>query len=191
MLKFKLKYLFVFCLIGVLLSACVNDLDFSQGEDFAISPTLDASLIYFEESASSFIDENGAEQIVVRDSVNIEIFTDPFTVDNLIKSEFLFQVSNSINRSFQAQIDFLDETGVLQHSFTFSVDASPTNEAIVIMHLETFENESLLALKQSVQIVITLRLLPSSDGSVIDENTPGILKFKSKATFYLLLDTST
>ncbi|MBQ0786300.1 MAG: hypothetical protein KBT69_02300 [Oceanihabitans sp.] len=191
MAKFKLKYFFLFCAIGVLLSACVSDLDFTQGEDFAISPTLDASLIYFEETASSFIDEAGAEQIMVRDSVNMEIFNDSFTVDNLIKAAFLFKVSNSINRGFQAQIDFLDETDGLQHRFTLSIAASPTNEEILVEHLETFENESLLALKRSVQIVITVSLMPSSDGSIINENTPGILTFKSKATFYLLIDTST
>ena len=189
--KFKIKNLFVFTVISVVLSACVNDVDFTQSEDFAISPTLDASLIYFEESASSFLDNNGLEQTIVRDSVNIDIFNDQFTVDNLIKADFLFEVTNSINRSFQAQVDFLDQTDALQHSFTFSVSASPTNQDILIEHLETFENESLQALKQSTKLIITLTLMPSNDGSVLDENTPGMLKFKSKATFYLLIDTST
>lgn len=190
MLKFKIKYLYVFCVIGMLFSACVNDVDFTQGEDFAISPTLDASLIYFEEPASSFVDEDGVEQTIVRDSVNIEIFNDQFTVDNLIKAAFLFEVTNSINRAYQAQIELLDETDVLQHSFNFSVDTSPTNQEIVVEHLEIFENESLLALKQSTRLIITLTLMPSNDGSLLDENSPGMLKFKSKATFYLLIDTS-
>lgn len=191
MLKIKLKHFFTFCVIGMFFSACVSELDFTQGEDFAISPTLDASLIYIEEPASSFLDENGLEQTIIRDSVNIEIFNDAFTVDNLIKAEFLFEVKNSIHRSYQAQIELLNEGDVQQHHFTFLVDASPTNQEIVVEHLETFENESLQALKQSVKIVITLTLMPSSDGSIIDENTPGILKLKSKATFYLLIDTST
>ncbi|WP_452226300.1 hypothetical protein [Lacinutrix cladophorae] len=191
MLKIRVKTLCFFCVVGVFLSNCVSDVDFTQAEDFAISPTLDTSIIYFEEPASSFIDENGVEQTIVRDSVTIEVFNDPFTVDNLIKATFLFEVTNSINRAYQAQIAFLDDVDVVQQSFTISVDTSPTNQEILVEHLEVFENESLQALKQTTKLLITLTLLPSADGSVLDENTLGMLKFKSKATFYLLIDPST
>lgn len=191
MIKINPKYFFVFCVIGVIFSACVSDLDFSQGEDFAISPTIDASLIYFNEPASSFVDNNGVEQTIVRDSVNIDVFNDQFIVDNLIKAEFLFEATNTINRAYQAQIEFLDDANVLQHSFTFSVGASPTNQDIVVEHLEVFENQSLTALKQTTKLIITLTLLPSNDGSILNTNSPGNLKFKSKATFYLNIDTST
>ena len=190
MLSLKVKYSIIFCVVGIILSACVSGVDFDQGEDFAISPILDASLIYFEEPASTFVDEDGLEQTIVRDSVVIDAFSDQFVIDNLIKAEFLFEVTNSIDRSYQAQVDFLDEIDDIRHSFTFSVDASPTNTDILVEHLEVFENESLDALKQTIKLVITLTLMPSTDGSVLDENSPGRLIFKSKATFYLNIDSS-
>ena len=190
MLSLNVKYVMLFCLMGLFFSACVSGVDFDQGEDFTISPIIDASLIYFEEPASTFVDENGLEQTIVRDSVVIDAFSDQFIIDNLIKAEFLFEVTNSINRAYQAQVDFLDENDDLKHTFTFSVGASPTNAPVVAEHLEVFENASLEALKQSIKLVITLTMLPSTDGSVLDQNSSGDIKFRSKATFYLNIDTS-
>ncbi|MFD2543553.1 hypothetical protein ACFSSB_14570 [Lacinutrix gracilariae] len=190
MFKCALKYS-ILLFTGVLcLTACVSDIDFSQSESFAISPIIDASVIYFDTPASSFV--NGiTEQSIVRDSVNVDVFADAFTVDNLTKAIFLFEVTNTINRSFQAQVDLLDQANVLQHSFSFSVAASLNQEEILAEHLEIFENQSLQAFKQTTKLVITLTLMPSNDGSILTEESPGNLKFRSKATFYLNLDTST
>ncbi|MBU2939360.1 hypothetical protein KO494_07390 [Lacinutrix sp. C3R15] len=190
MFKCVLKYRILLFFSVICITACVSDIDFSQSESLTISPTLDASVIYFDTPASTFVGE-GEEQTIVRDSVNVDVFTDAFIVDNVAKVLFLFEATNTINRNFQAQVDLLDQANVLQHTFTFSVAASLNQEEILAEHLEIFENQSLQAFKQTTKLVITLTLMPSNDGSILTEDSPGNLQFRSKATFYLNIDSST
>ncbi len=164
--------------------SCVKDVDFDQTEDIVLTPVLTSSVIFTEVEASQF-SENGMELETVRDSVsNIEIFSDEFVNDNLVKVELVFEAINSINRTFNLQIDFLKDADELQHSFSF--DALPSNSGsdIITEYTELFENESLEALKASTIMVITLRLYPSTDGSSLDENSAGTIALKSKGIFY-------
>jgi len=50
--------------------------------------------------------------------------------------------------------------------------------------IEIFEDESLDALKSITKMVITLTLDPSTDGSMLDENSIGKIALKSKGLFY-------
>lgn len=171
-------------------NACIKDVDFEQAENLTISPALEVSVMHFEEQASTFIDDNGVELITVTDSVNIEIFSDQFVVDNLIKADFLFEATNTINRAYEAEIDFYDDLYQLQHSFSFSVGASTNNQDVVVEYVEVFEGQELEALKTTTNLVLSLTLQPSSDGSILTDVTPGILKLRSKASFYFEINTS-
>lgn len=162
----------------------MRDVDFDQTEDIVLTPVIASSAVFSEVEASRF-SENGIELETVTDSVaNIEIFSDEFVNDNLVKAELVFEAINSINRTFSLQIDFLNEADELQHTFSF--DALPSNSGndIVTEFTEVFENESIEALKASQKMVITLRLYPSTDGSLLDENSIGKIKLKSKGVFY-------
>jgi hypothetical protein len=164
--------------------------DFAQADSLSLTPALEVSVIHFDEPASTFLDENGVELTVVRDSVNIEIFSDPFVVDNLIKADFLFEAVNTINRAYKAEIEFFDDQFMLLHEFEFGVSESSNGESITVEYLEVFEGLELESLKTTTNLVLILTLLPSSDGSILDETSPGILKLRSKASFYFDIITS-
>lgn len=181
--------LLILCII-LCFNACVEDVDFDQADLLAISPALDVSVIHFEEPANTFVDEFGDELITVRDSVNIDIFSDEFVVDNLIKADFLFETTNTIDRDYQAQIDFFNDSYELQQSFNFDVGASTNNQDVVVQYVEVFEGEELEALKTTTNLVLAFTLQPSSDRSKLDEDSLGDLKLKSKASFYLDIDIS-
>ena len=170
----------VFCF-----TACISDIDFQQAEDLSISPALETSIIHFEEAANTFVDDNGVELITVTDTVYVDIFSDAFVVDNLVKAEFQFEATNTINRAFQTNIDFYNDAFEMQHNFSFGVPASPTNEDVVVEYIETFVDQELEALKSTTNLVLTFTLLPSNDGSILQDTTPGNLKLRSKASFYL------
>jgi hypothetical protein len=175
----------VFCL-----TACIKDVDFQQAEDLSISPTLELSIIHFEEPAGTFVDDNGVELIAVTDSVYVDIFSDEFVVDNLIKADFQFEATNTINRAYRADVEFYNDDFEMQHNFSFSVPASPNNQEIVVEYVEVFEGPELEALKATTNLVLTFTLLPSNDGSILQDSSPGNLKLRSRASFYLEINTS-
>lgn len=187
MIKKFLKHIAVTGLFSVLIISCTKEVDFGQTEDLVLEPIVASDLIFFNAPATKF-HVNGSELSTVKDSIIIDLFNRDFVVENLIKAEFVFETTNSINRAFNVQIDFRDDSNVLRHSFSVSPIASPTNTDLVTTHTEVFENTSLDALKASNKIVLTVQAL--SGGSPLDDNTPGRIQLKSKGIFYLKIEDS-
>ncbi|WP_445955858.1 hypothetical protein [Yeosuana sp.] len=161
--------------------SCTKAVDFNQVNDFKITPVFESSLVYLNEPASRFL-VKGNEINIVKDSVNIDFFNNQFNADHLVKAEFLFETTNSINRAFQVQVDMFDINNQLQHAFTFTTDASPSNSDVKNEHIEVFEGNALTALLNSSKFVFTLYILP---GVPIDNTTVGSIILRSKAAFYL------
>ena len=171
-------------------SSCVKDVDFDQANSFAINPVLETSIVYFNEPANTFFVNDAGEEIEeAQDATVIKVFNDDFLVDNLIKAIFTFKITNSVKRGFQTRIDFLNTEEEVQHTFTVNTMASTNNEDIITDYIEVFEGDALVALKATNKIVFTAILSPSTDGSVINQNTIGRIELKSKATFFLNINT--
>lgn len=185
-----LKYICVVTALSSTLVSCIKDVDFEQAEGLSISPALEVSVIHFEEPVSKFVDDLGDEIVTVRDSVGVEIFNDDFVVENLVRADFLFKITNTINRAYDAQIDFYNDFHELQHSFGFGVGASMNSQDIIVEYIEVFEGQELEALKTTTNLVLTLTLQPSTDGSTLNENSIGNLELESKASFYFDINTS-
>ncbi|WP_211344286.1 hypothetical protein [Flavivirga rizhaonensis] len=177
-----------FLVIALFLSlfSCTKEIDFEQADDFEISPVIESSLVFFDESASSFL-ANGTEIISIKDSIGIEVFNNDFVIDNLIKADFVFEATNSINKAFQIQVDFINDVDQQVHSFTLQALASTNGSDLLSNHVEVFEGDELEALKNTSKLIFTLSLLP---GGTINPTTPGRIKLKSKAIFYLNIGDS-
>jgi len=161
--------------------SCTKDVDFNQAEDLVLEPIIALDLIYFDAPASDFFLE-GTELTTVRDSVIIDLFSRDFVVDNLEKAEFVFQTTNSVNRAFNIQVDFLDSDNTLQHAFAVFAPASPTNTDLLNTHTEVLEANLIDALKASNKIELTLQAFPG--GTPLNADTPGRIQLKSKGLFY-------
>ncbi|MDO5972108.1 hypothetical protein Q4Q35_20095 [Flavivirga aquimarina] len=181
MLKELNKYLFLAIIIYLSLFSCVKEVDFDQADDFEISPVIESSLIFLDEPADSFI-VNGVATPPISDYVEIDIFNNEFVVDNLIKADFVLEATNSINRGFEIQVDFINDIDQLVHTFTFSAPPSTDGSDVLSNHTEVFEGESLIALKNTSKLVFTLSIL---SGGAIDQSMPGRIALRSKAIFYL------
>ncbi len=186
MTKF-LKYTFTVMLLSILFFSCTKEVDFNQIDDLSLKPVVALDLIFFNASATDFY-VDGSEISTVRDSVIIDLFNRDFVVDNLVKAEFVFETTNSINRAFSVQIDFLDSANQLKHTFTVTAPATPTNIDIVTTHTEVFESDLLNALKASNKIELTIQAL--SGGSPLSYDTPGSIQLKSKGVFYLNIENT-
>ncbi|NMH87770.1 hypothetical protein [Flavivirga algicola] len=181
MQKQIIKYSFLVVAISLSLLSCVKDVDFDQADDFEISPVVESSLIFFEGQANRFL-LNTNEIVSIKDSVTVEFFNSNFIVDNLIKSEFVFEAVNSISKEFQVRVDLINDLELQVHSFTLTASPSTNGNDVLSDHTEVFENDKLEALKNTSKIVFTLSLL---SGETINQSTLGRIKLQSKAVFYL------
>lgn len=180
------RFCFIVVLSAVFIS-CVKDVDFSQAENISISPIAESSLFFSKIEASRF-SFNGTEITTIRDSItNIDLFENDYFTDNLIKAEINLEISNTIDRTFTLQMDYFNANNdLLGISFPVTILPLLTEQT----HTEVYENLTLDELKTITKIRITYTLEPSSDGSVIDDNTPGEIDFKSKAILYLQIDSN-
>jgi len=178
-------------ILMLIMASCVKDVDFDQAENLNLSPVLETSIVYFNEPANTFfLNELGEEVSEIQDATVIDIFDDDFVIDNLVKAVFTFKINNTVTRRFQTRVDFLNLAEEVQHTFTLNTMASINNESVVTDHIEVFEGNALEALKASNKVVFTVLLPPSTDGSIIDQMTIGRVELKSKATFYLNINTA-
>lgn len=184
MLKRKRIHLSILWIAILLLASCVKDVDFDQAENVVLTPVAAASIVYTDVEASRF-SENGIELETVTDTISdIELFTDDFVLDNLVKAELIFESTNTINRTFGLQVDFLSDLDEQLHTLSFDAAPSPSGNEVITTHIEVFEDATLEALKMTRNMVVTLYLYPSTDGSTLDENSTGNISLKSKGNFY-------
>ncbi|AXG67912.1 hypothetical protein KORDIASMS9_00094 [Kordia sp. SMS9] len=179
----KFSLLLMLCV----LVSCVEDVDFEQAEDIAISPVVESSLIFFDFDASEFSEPTGTAIVTVGDDLELDVFNDEFLRDNLIRTEFFFEVTNSIDRTFRADIIMFDEND--QVTYAFAIDVIPDgNTEVVTTHTEIFEDVLLEQLKSTVRLELVLSMFPSASGIPLDDNSLGAIGMRSKATLFFLID---
>ncbi|WP_046745120.1 hypothetical protein [Kordia zhangzhouensis] len=171
----------------VLLTSCVKDVDFEQAENITISPVLEASLLFFDFPASEFQEPTGTAIVTVGDELEFDIFNDDFLRDNLVRTEFFFEITNSIDRTFRADIIMYDENDQVVYAFDITVFPDGNNE-VVTTHTEVFEDALLTQLQQTVRIELVLSMFPSQTGIPLDDNSIGRIKMRSKATLFFQID---
>lgn len=175
----KKKILFVLLLATI--QSCTKDVDFSQADTIEANPVNQISFLFFEAKASDFLSATNQPQ-VVSDFIDIDAFNNTFVDESLVKAELEFETINSINRSYEVQIDFFNQAGALVHTFSFLTPAAVNNLPLVTRHIEPFdENNNLDALKQTQSIAFSLRLLP---GAALSASALGTFTLKSQGKFY-------
>jgi len=166
--------------VCLLFSACIQDTDFDQAEDIALTPVVELDLIYFNLRANDFFDTINSNPILtVRDTTEIRFLDDSSLQESLKRAEFYFKFTNSIPRSFQVDFQFLSETNDTTYVAGTSVTEGAPTTPVVTEFIENVEGEAILQLTQANRVVVSVTI-PSSD-----ENLEGTLNLKSKTTYFL------
>ncbi|WP_143032225.1 hypothetical protein [Tenacibaculum sp. MAR_2009_124] len=171
----------VFCIvIFVVLSSCVEDLDFNQADDIELTPTYIGSLIYSNLPQTSLVSPTGIEVSRISDVTRVEIFENSVT-DRLKKVDIDFEITNPFDRRFTIDFRFLNQANdetyrIPQIEVNQNVSKYKVKEEIILS-----DNSAIL---NSTKIEVTVELLPSADGSIIDINDDKTFIFKSAGTFY-------
>ncbi|WP_408031882.1 hypothetical protein [Tenacibaculum xiamenense] len=170
----------IFFIVAFGLSSCVEDLDFDQADDIELTPTYIGSLIYSNLPQTSLVSPTGVEIGRITDVTRVEIFENSVT-DRLKKVDIDFEITNPFNRRFTIDFRFLNQANdetyrIPQIAVGPNVSKYKVKEEIILS-----ENNNIL---NSTKIEVTLELLPSTDGSIIDINDDKTFILKSAGTFY-------
>ncbi len=165
--------------IFLVVTSCTKPIDFDQANDFETTPVIESSFVFFNETARDFFDFGTF--LSAEDFILIDFFGNDFIEENLLRADLDIEVTNSINRGFEIQVDFLDAADQLQHTFTIEIEPSVDNDNLITTHTEEFVDSQLDALKRTRRIVFSISILP---GVPIDASTIGSLQLQSKVLFY-------
>ncbi|MET2985797.1 hypothetical protein [Aureibaculum conchae] len=167
----------IFVFVGLM--SCASDVDFDQAKNIELNQNFTTSFIYLNVDQNKFLNSDASAEIpILTDISTIDIFDSKYFEDNLVKTTINFQIENSFDRGFDIEFSFLNTDDVEMNSFIVSV---PNNSNQI--HLQSFEDLDLLSLKFSEKLRITINLQPSSDSSMLMQNTEMKLAIKSFANF--------
>lgn len=172
-------YLGVFLLV-VFFSACVKDTDFDKANDIVVSPIVDLDLIYFDLPANRFFDNATSSPILtLRDTTGLPFLNDSEIRDNVKRIVFSFTVTNSIQREFQLDFEFLNKQDSIVYTTQAPIALGAIDNAVVVQFVDTVEGQDLLDLTQAERLTVSVTITSSN------QNLNGNLNLQSIATYYL------
>ncbi|WP_413997643.1 hypothetical protein ACMDB5_07485 [Flavobacterium sp. W1B] len=163
--------------------SCSSDLNFDQVNDLKLKPVVVANLSYFDVPANAFV-ENGIEYNMAFDALDFDLFRDKYFRSYLQRADLSFEVSNTINRSFQMGIVLMDENAQPIYTIPFDIPTYSGN-AVVVKKTDVFQGLKLDLLKSAKKMGFVIAMNP---GPVLSENSLGNLKLRSSATVYLTIE---
>jgi hypothetical protein len=180
-MKFKYKSL-VLLFIATLLSGCLNNISFDD-VNLDVEPILNVPLVSLELDQLDFFDvDNSIEITTVADITDLEIFKSSTFQNDLLRIDFTLQISKNFERTFIAEVDFLD----VNDNVTYSPDIVIIQENQDIVEVEPIAIVSQTPeILNTVKLRVTIRLTPGTN--TIDPDIAKKFKFKSAGLFYLRL----
>ncbi len=177
----RLHLLYILGISMLFSTACVKDTDFDQTDDIVVSPIVELDFLLYTLESENFTIP-GEQNLIVSDTTNFLFLNDEFTIDNLIKADFLFRHTNSFPVEFSTQYVFLSETNEPQYEIVIPLNSGTPENPLVTEHVEVIEGESMTLLTNSDKVVITI-----TANNPVDD-LEGSLKLQSKTTYYLRVE---
>ncbi|MCF6180782.1 hypothetical protein [Lutibacter sp.] len=175
----KPKYYISILTIFVTFTSCTKEVDFNQVDDASIHATYISTLVYADFTAVKFLDIFNNEITYTTDLIEAPI--DKTTIKYLEKVEFTLIITNSFNRSFNFDFNFLDDAGQLIYTLQPTVHVSPNSgETTFILEIPP-EDINVLNNTQFFGFLVTLE---PSTGSTLNGTETANLNLKSAVKLY-------
>ncbi|AOW21780.1 hypothetical protein [Urechidicola croceus] len=163
--------------------SCVNDVDFDQVDDIEINTVHRASLVYFTTNNESFLDVLGNQVLTISDTTTLPIFQGPYTENYLVRADFNYNITNTFNRDFTIQYEFLSED--YMRTWLFDPIEVPSN-TVDYEITQSITEDNIQQVIESNRVVINIILEPTNEPT----NTNPELSLQSAATFYYQVTTT-
>ncbi|ARV16681.1 hypothetical protein [Polaribacter sp. SA4-12] len=163
------------------ITSCVGNLDFTQIEDYSVTPEYTVSLTYFTILPFQFFNQSGIQEFEKTDITDFRIFENSYIRKNLVKVDFNVEIKNEFDRDFTLQIAFLDDNNNLTHSFKeIKVKANNLNYKFD----ETVEVSTNSNIKNTTKVRVTV-----IDISAKPLDALGTTEFEFKSSAKIYIDT--
>ena len=167
----------LFCFFVI--TSCVNNLDFSQIEEYSISPEFTVSLAYFTISPPEFFNGAGAQLPKISDITDFRGFENSYARDKLLKLDFNVEIKNEFDRDLTIQISFLDDNMNVTHRFNdLKVNANNLNY--------TFDETIEVSTNPNIKTTTKIKVLILDNSAVpLDASAKTEFEFKSSIKIYV------
>ena len=173
------KLLFLFLLFSTTIS-CVDDLDFSQIEDYNTVQEFTSSITYFKILPFQFFNQTGVHETERTDVTDFKILENGYFRDNLIRLDFNIEIKNEYDNDFTIQVDFLDNNNFLTHKFQ-EIKVNANN--LDYKFSETIKTSDNRNITNTVKVRVTVKIDNSS--TPLNPSDTSEFEFKSSAKIYL------
>ena len=164
----------------VLLGSCAKDVDFEQANEVALRPVVELNLIFFDLDADRFFDqESGQVNPIVRDTTEIRFLDDTGTQESLQRVDFLFRFTNSIDRSFRVEFQFISEQDETVYSIPAEVVNGSVSSPVLTEVFQVVEGDQITNLTMANRLVVQTEIVSADPG------LEGSLNLQSKTTYFL------
>lgn len=177
-------------LTSLVFFACVEDVDFDQIEDVVLTPVYEVDLIYSEFDTDDYIDNQLPPDTPIpvppiRDTLNYDLTSTDFAIENLERIELTFEFRNTIETSFEFSYQFLSSSnqplGRVRTIFVVPGDGENTQPIISFSDPNpvVINNQELNQLSNATRLATELRV------NNANSNLRGKLELRSKAAYYI------
>ncbi|MEO9571333.1 MAG: hypothetical protein ABJH82_02515 [Polaribacter sp.] len=175
----KIIPLFLFFLS---ITSCVDDLDFTQFEDYSAAPEFSVALTSFKILPFQFFNSSGIQESEITDVTNFRIFDRSYVKDKLVKLDFNIEIKNELDRDFTIIIELLDINDSRTHRFQ-QIKINANN--LDFKFLEVIEVNSNLNVKNTSKVSVTVKM----DDTITPLDPYSTTEFELKSSLKLYFDT--
>lgn len=171
----------ILCSILILMSSCVENVDFNQANNLVVTPAVTASLVNSTITQNELVIGGSEINMPITQTSLFTVFENENTSNKLERAVLQFNINNRFNRGFRIEFLFLQENDTTAYGpITLNINPNQSDftqqEEIILANNPNF--------RTARKVRVTVQLLPSTDGSMIDINVPASLIFKSSGTFH-------
>lgn len=157
-LKDLLKYSLFFTVFILMMTSCVKDVEMDQMKEIELMPTAVIELVNFTLEADLVAYEQ-QEPISFDKEVSFEVVTNDLK-ENVNSLDLVFDYLNSLPRTFNATLYFIDSRNRVQSLVSFEIPPGSKEIPVRSEIVETYTGEALITLNQSSVIKIKMEMQP-------------------------------
>jgi len=176
----KISALF-YCLFAVM--SCVDDLDFTQLENYKATPIYSVAAVHFTVLPFQFFEQSGNQMNEIREITDFNLFENDYIKNKIVKLEFNAEVLNEYDNDFILEVQLLNANYLPIFKFE-KMSVSANDLAYQFKQTETLiSNPSLINMRG-----LSITIKTNNPSLVLNPNDSTELQFKSFIKVYLDTD---
>jgi len=173
-----LRFFFSALFLVLTFYSCIEEQDFNQTEAISITPTIEASIFYFETTEQLINDTPG---VFYSNDFNFDAFKTDYFSDEVIEGSITFQLENTTSKAARVTIELVDDDGVVLDTIELEIAAEASDTTDVEVFYGGTSTRSLDIIRNTSGIRLSADNL--GDNTSVSSMANPKLIFRSSAKF--------